>query len=111
MSEGSKIAADAARARKPPQKPSLISIGFQLLKLRKVMKMSTAVVDVKPATESKINWAQVIALLVWAASFFGFVVPPEMQAAFIAAITPIQAVVTIILRTWFTKSVTPSSVK
>lgn len=71
---------------------------------------ATAVVDVKPAALSKINWVQAIAFGAMVASYFGIQVPPDVQAALQAAIVAITTVVTWILRTWFTTSVTSSSV-
>jgi len=71
------------------------------------------VVDVQSSWFSKINWAQAIgflsAVLVY---FFGphYAIPAETQLSIITVITGVQATVTWILRTWFTKTVTPSSI-
>lgn len=71
---------------------------------------ATAVVPVVSAWYSKINWTQVISVGVMVATMAGIVVPTGMQEAVLAAIVAIQAVATIVLKTWFTKSVTPASV-
>ena len=66
-------------------------------------------VAVKSAWWSKINWVQAVALLATVATVFGFDFPPEMQAKIVATITGVSGVATVILRTWFTTSVTPAS--
>ena len=66
-------------------------------------------VDVKSAWWSKINWVQAVAMLATVATVFGFDFPPELQAKIVATITGVSGVATVILRTWFTTSVTPAS--
>ena len=67
------------------------------------------VVPVKSAWFSKINWTQAIAFLAMLVSYFGINVDPATQAAILAAITAISTIVTWIMKTFFTKSITPSS--
>lgn len=66
-------------------------------------------VAVKSAWWSKINWVQVVALGATAATMFGFDFPPEMQAKVVETIVGVSAFMTIVIRTWFTTSVTPAS--
>lgn len=65
-------------------------------------------VAVKSAWWSKINWVQAVAMLATVATVFGFDFPPELQAKIVATITGVSGVATVILRTWFTTSVTPA---
>ena len=66
-------------------------------------------VAVKSAWWSKINWVQAVAMLATVATVFGFDFPPELQTKIVATITGVSGVATVILRTWFTTSVTPAS--
>ena len=66
-------------------------------------------VAVKSAWWSKINWVQAVAMVATVATVFGFDFPPELQAKIVATITGVSGVATVILRTWFTTSVTPAS--
>lgn len=66
-------------------------------------------VPVEPAVWSKINWAQVLGLGATVATMLGWTVPPDLVPATVVAIQSVVSVATIVLRTWFTKSVTPSS--
>lgn len=65
-------------------------------------------VAVKSAWWSKINWVQAVAMIATVATVFGFDFPPELQAKIVATISGISGVATVILRTWFTSSVTPA---
>lgn len=73
------------------------------------MATETAVVDVKSAWASKINWTQAVAVIASVLVLFGIDVPPEAQAQIVVAITSVSGIVTWVLKTWFTTSVTPSS--
>ncbi len=74
--------------------------------------MQTTVVDVKSAMASKINWVQIIGVVAMLGTLTGlFDISATDQAAIVGGILAVQAAVTVILRTWFTKSVTPSSAK
>ncbi len=68
-----------------------------------------AEVDIKSAWLSKINWVQVASVAASILVVFGINVPPELQAQIAAAITAISAIVTIVMKTWFTTTITPSS--
>lgn len=70
----------------------------------------STLVETKSAWLSKINWTQAIAFLASILVIFGVDLPPETQVATVAAIQGIQSVVTWVLRTFFTKNITPSSV-
>lgn len=65
-------------------------------------------VAVKSAWWSKINWAQAIAMAASVGVFFGLDIPPEQQAKIVVTINAVSGVATIILRTWFTSTVTPA---
>jgi len=66
-------------------------------------------VAVKSAWWSKINWVQAVAMIATVATVFGFDFPPELQAKIVATITGVSGIATVILRTWFTTSVTAAS--
>ena len=71
----------------------------------------TAVVDVKSAWFSKINWTQAVGLLGMILTYFGIDMPPEVQAKVLALIGAIVTIATWIQRTWFTVAVTPASLQ
>ena len=61
---------------------------------------------------SKINWTQVIALVasvLVVVTGGKFNITPEMQLAIVALIQAVQTVLTVVFRTYFTTTVTPSS--
>ena len=68
------------------------------------------VVPVKSGWWSKINWATVITILASAASIWGFDFPPELQKALETAIIAVGGAIIVIIKVYFTKSVTPQSV-
>lgn len=75
---------------------------------------STAVVGVKSAWSSKINWTQAIGIGASALVFMtgGKVnIPLEVQGEIVLAIQGAQGVVTWVMKTWFTPTVTAASVK
>ena len=65
-------------------------------------------VAVKSAWWSKINWTQAVAMAATVATMFGFDFPPELQAKIVATIMGVSGVATMVIRTWFTTSVTPA---
>lgn len=67
-------------------------------------------VEVRSSWKSKINWTAGIGIVATLLSYFGLDLKPEDQLKIIAAIPIIQGVVTWVLRTFFTRSITPSSV-
>ena len=73
---------------------------------------SLTTVMVQSAWRSKINWAQAVAILS-SLLVFGFspsaALTPEQQVAIITVISLLQGAVTWILKTFFTTTVTPSS--
>jgi len=64
-------------------------------------------VAVKSAWWSKVNWTQAVAMIATLGVLFGLNVSPEEQAKIVATIQGVAGLATIILRTWFTTSVTP----
>jgi uncharacterized membrane protein len=68
-----------------------------------------ATVDVKSAWMSKINWVQVLSVLASILVVFGVNIPPELQAEIATVITALNGIATIVMKTWFTTTVTPSS--
>lgn len=74
---------------------------------------STTVVDVQSSWFSKINWAQAVGIL---ATILAVVtankinIPAEQQVILVGVIQGVQALVTWVMRTWFTTTVTPASV-
>jgi hypothetical protein len=68
-------------------------------------------VAVKSAWWSKINWVSVVSMVAAALTAFGFDFPPEVQAKVAETIIGISGFLTIVLRTWFTTSVTIASAK
>ncbi|RWP05113.1 hypothetical protein [Mesorhizobium sp.] len=71
--------------------------------------MATTTVEVKSAWYSKINWTQALGLIASILVVFGVDVPAEVQVQIVAGIQAAQAVVTWVLKTWFSDSVTPSA--
>lgn len=70
---------------------------------------AVAEVEVKSAFLSKINWTQLISVLASLLIVFGINIPPELQAHLAAAITALSAILTIVMKTWFTTTITPAS--
>lgn len=73
--------------------------------------MDNAVVGVKSAWASKINWTQAVALLAMVLAVFGIDMPPDTKVAIVALIQAVQSIASWIIKTWFTTTVTPSSAK
>jgi hypothetical protein len=74
---------------------------------------TTVAVATQSAWLSKINWTQAIGILasVLVLTTGGKVnIPPEVQVGIATAIQAATGVATWIFKTWFTKTVTPSSV-
>lgn len=72
--------------------------------------MNSTTVPVKSAALSKINWTQAAAFAAMVFAAFGVDLDADTQAAVVSAIVGAQALVTWVLRTWFTTAVTPGSV-
>lgn len=71
--------------------------------------MNFTEVAIKSAWWSKVNWTQVIAMGASLGVVFGLNISPEDQAKIVATIQAVSGFATIILRTWFTTSVTPAA--
>ena len=65
--------------------------------------------EVKSAWISKINWTQAMSFLAMIFTMFGIDLPAELQAQIVTGIGIVAAVVTWILRTWFTTAITFAS--
>ena len=73
---------------------------------------STALVPIKTAWASKINWTQAVSVTSMALVLFfgpGASLTTEQQLAIVTVIHLIGAAVTWICRTWFNRSVSPGS--
>lgn len=68
------------------------------------------VVPVKSIWSSKIMWTQVVGIACMAATLFGVDIPAELQLQIVSGIVAAQGVITVILKTFFTNTVTPSSI-
>lgn len=65
-------------------------------------------VAIKSAWWSKINWTQAVAMLATVGVLFGLDIPADQQAKVVATIQAVSGLATVVLRTWFTSSVTPA---
>jgi len=66
-------------------------------------------VAIRSAWWSKVNWTQVVAMVATIGVLFGLNLPADEQAKIVATIQGVSGLATIILRTWFTTSVTPAA--
>lgn len=66
-------------------------------------------VAVRSAWWSKVNWTQAVAMLATLGVIFDLNVSPEDQAKIVATIQGVSGLATIILRTWFTTTVTQAA--
>ena len=66
-------------------------------------------VAVKSAWWSKINWNSAVTMLASVGIFFGLNVSESEKLAIIITLNGLSDFLNIILRTWFTTSVTPAS--
>lgn len=73
------------------------------------MADSTVTVNVKPATESKINWTQIAGIVASVAAYFGLNLDANQLVEVILGIQAAVAVLTVIFKTFFTKTITPVS--
>ena len=74
-----------------------------------MVNMPTSVtVDIASTWASKINWTQAVGVVASIIAIWGINMPPETQVAVVALIQAAVAVITWVLRTFFTKTVTPS---
>ena len=70
----------------------------------------TAVVEVKSGWFSKVNWTQVATFGASMAAVAGLNVSADTLLQIVLGIQAVQSIATIIIKTWFTKSVTAPSV-
>jgi hypothetical protein len=70
---------------------------------------NVAVVPVEAASKSKTIWLQAAGVVASLAAFFGLDIPADDLAAVIGGIQAAVAVGTVVLRKWFTRSVTPAA--
>ena len=75
------------------------------------MPSETATVPVKSPWTSKINVVNVVTALISLAAGFGFVVPDEWKDTVLQLVGVLGPLLTVVLRTWFSTSVTSTSVK
>lgn len=69
------------------------------------------IVSVKSSWWSKINWTQAVALVAMAGTVLNmFELTPEDQVKILAGITAVQSSTTWMWKTFFTSTITPSSV-
>jgi len=73
---------------------------------------TVAQVDVQSAWLSKNNWTQVVGIAASAITLISgnrYQIPLETQLAIVSAIQGTQGVISFVLKTWFTKTITPAS--
>lgn len=69
------------------------------------------VVETKSIWWSKIFWTQLVAIVSMALTVFGgFEISPQTQLEIVSAVLFVQGGVTMVFKTFFTSTVTPSSV-
>ena len=73
--------------------------------------MQSILVPVISGFASKINWTQFLGLVASLLTARGFAIPPDMVPALLVAVQAVTALLTIIMRTWFTKSIIHGSVR
>lgn len=72
--------------------------------------METTRVEVKSAWLSKINWTQVVAFAASVLAVKGIDLDASTQVAVVMTIQGIQGIATWVMKTWFTATVSPTSV-
>ena len=73
------------------------------------MADQTALVPVKSAWKSKINWAQAGSAATMLVTTFGLDIPDKYRAGARAVVIAVNSVSTWMLRTWFSQSITTAS--
>lgn len=68
-----------------------------------------AIVPVKSALASKINWTQLVMIAAMILAMFGLNITPAEQAAIVTTLGVVGGLITIVVKTWFTNSVTSAS--
>jgi hypothetical protein len=88
----------------------LSALAREGLQLTEKMKMATMVsVPVKPAVESKINWVALMGPIASMLAWWGLNVTPEVLLAIVMGVQAGQSLFTMVLRTYYSRSVTTSS--
>jgi hypothetical protein len=72
---------------------------------------TTVEAAVKSSWFSKINWTIAIGFLINILTFLGYTVPADLETTALAAINSIVAIIVVIQRTFFTKTITTASAK
>jgi len=67
-------------------------------------------VPLKSPWLSKINWVSVIGAVAAVLLVFGVNIDPDMQAKAAGGLIALQSIITIVVKTWFTDTVTPQAV-
>jgi hypothetical protein len=70
---------------------------------------TVAQVDVQSAWTSKINWGEAVKILAMLAATKGVTLSPEVQNDILMFIIGAGGVYTWVVKTWFTKTITPAS--
>lgn len=73
--------------------------------------MDNALVAVKSAWSSKVNWTQAVAFIAMVLAVFGIDMPDSVKLEVVALIQAAQSILTWIIKTWFTTTVTTASAK
>lgn len=73
--------------------------------------MNTVNVAVKPAWASKTNWLQVVSAGATLATLLVSGLPADQAAKWTSVIAVVTNILTVIIKTFFTPTVTPSSAK
>jgi hypothetical protein len=63
--------------------------------------LAKALVAISPATTSKINWTQIISMVVGTAAIFGIAIPEEWQTFALEFLVIATPILTMIWRNWF----------
>jgi len=73
--------------------------------------MDNALVAVKSAWASKINWLQALGAAGTLITTLAAGLPPDQAAKWTATVAIVTNIATVIIKTWFTTTVTPASAK
>lgn len=70
---------------------------------------AVAIVETSSPFLSKVNWTQVIMFILTLLTVVGIDIPPETKLQIVTGFTALGGIVTIIIKTWFTRSISLSS--
>jgi hypothetical protein len=68
-----------------------------------------AQVEVQSAWASKINWGEVVKVGAAFLAVKGINIPPDVQNDILLSIISLGGIYTFVMKTWFTKTITPAS--